>query len=74
VGNAGMVGITIYNQVNQCDKPIGFIFRRKDLLSPDILRSVFDIMSQFNAKFKATDTLIVPFHSVRMPIRFGGPE
>ena len=30
VGDADMVGITIHNEVNQSDKPIGFSFRRKD--------------------------------------------
>jgi len=28
VGDADMVGITIHNEVNQSDKPIGFSFRR----------------------------------------------
>jgi len=30
VGDSDMVGITIQNQVNQNDKPIGISFRRKD--------------------------------------------
>ena len=37
-----MVGITIQNQVNQNDKPIGISFRRKDQLSGDVRWSVFD--------------------------------
>jgi len=35
VGNVDMVGITVHNEINQSDKPIGFIFRRKDHLSSD---------------------------------------
>jgi len=33
VGDSDTVGITIRNQVNQNDKPIGISFRRKDQLS-----------------------------------------
>ena len=70
--DADMVGITIHNEVNQSDKPIGFNFRRKDQLSPDVIWSVFDMVSQSNARFNATDTLIVTVHSVTMPAGFGG--
>jgi hypothetical protein len=63
--DADMVGITIHNEVNQSYKPIGFSFRRKDLLSPDVIWSVFDKVSQSNGRFNATDTLIVTVHSVR---------
>jgi len=42
VGDSDMVGITIRNQVNQNDKPIGIIFRRKDQLSVDVMWSVFE--------------------------------
>jgi len=70
--DADMVGITIHNEVNQSDKPIDFNFRRKDQLSPDVIWSVFDMVSQSNARFNATDTLIVTVHSVTMPAGFGG--
>jgi len=41
VEDSGMVGMTIQNQVNQNDKPIGISFRRKDQLSADVIWSVF---------------------------------
>ena len=41
VGDGNMVGITIQNQVNQNDKPIGINFRRKNQLSADVIWSVF---------------------------------
>jgi hypothetical protein len=72
VGDADMVGITIHNDVNQSDKPIGFSFRRKDQLSADVIWSVSDKVSQSNARFNATDTLIVTVHSVAMTVGFGG--
>ena len=71
VGDADMVGITMHNEVNQRDKPIYFSFRRKDQLSTDVIWSVFDKMSQFKARFNATDTLIVTLNSVTMPVGFG---
>ena len=67
VGDADMVGITIHNEVNQSDKPIGFSFIRKDQLSSDVIWSVFDKLSQSNARFNTSDTLIVTVHSVTMP-------
>jgi len=71
VGDAEMVGITIHNEVNQSDKPIGFSFRRKDQSSADVIWSVFDKVSHSNARFNATDTLIVAVHSVTIPVAFG---
>ena len=56
VGVADMVGITIHNEVNQSDKPVGFSLRRKDQLSSDVIWSVFDKVSQSNATLNATDT------------------
>jgi len=40
--DSDMVGITIQNQVNQNDKPVGISFRRKDQLSGEVVRSVFE--------------------------------
>ena len=40
VGDGDIVGITIRNQVNQNDKPVGISFRRKDQLSADVIWSV----------------------------------
>ena len=62
--------ITIQNQVNQNDKPIGIISRRKDQLSADLIWSVFEKVSQSNSGFNALDTLVVNVHSVRMPVGF----
>jgi len=42
VSDDGMVGITIQNQVNQNDKPIGISFRRKYQLSGEVIWSVFE--------------------------------
>jgi len=69
--DSDMVGITIHNQVNQNDKPIGISFRRKDQLSGELVWSVFEKVSQSNARFNALDTLVVTVHSVTMPAGFG---
>ena len=71
VGDVDMVGITIHNEGNQSDKPIGFSSKQKDQLSPDVIWSVFDKLSQSNARFNASDTLIVPVQFVTMPVGFG---
>jgi hypothetical protein len=65
------VGITIQNQVNQNDNPIGISFRRKDQLCVDVIWSVFEKFSQSNSRFNALGTLILTVHSVRMPVCFG---
>jgi hypothetical protein len=44
--DSDMVGITIRNEVNQNNKPIGISFRRKDQLSGDVMWSVFEKVSQ----------------------------
>ena len=69
--DSDMVGITIQNQVNQNDKPVGISFRRKDQLSGEVVWSVFEKVSQSNSKFNALDTLFVTVHSVTMPAGFG---
>jgi hypothetical protein len=66
-----MVGITITNTVNVQDKAIGFSFRRKDQLSEGVLWSLFDKISQSNARFSALDNLLMVVHSVKMPVWFG---
>jgi len=71
VGDGDMVGVTIRNQVNQNDKPVGISFRRKDQLSADVIWSVFEKVSQSNSRFNALDTMIVNVNSVRMPVGFG---
>jgi len=62
-----MVGMTIQNQVNENDKPIGMTFRRKDKLSAEVIWSVFEKVSQSNCRFNALGTLVITVHSVRMP-------
>jgi len=70
VDDSDMVGITIQNQVNQNDKPIGISFRRKDQLSEDTLWSVFERLSQSNSGFSALDSLVDTVHSVKIPSVF----
>jgi len=67
-----MVGMTIHNQVNQSDKPIGISFRRKGQLSGDEIWSVFEKVFQSNSRFNALGSLVVNVHSVKMPVGFGG--
>ena len=71
LGDSDIVGITIQNEVNQNDKPIGISFRRKDQLSGDVIRSVFEKVSQSNSRINALDKLVVTVHSVGMPVGFG---
>ena len=66
VADSDMVGITIHNEVNLLDKPIGISFRRKDQLSEVVIWSVFSKVAQSKARFNAMDRLIVVIHSVRM--------
>ena len=71
VADSDMVGITIHNEVNLLDNPIGISFRRKDQLSEEVIWSVSSKVAQSNARFNAMDRLIVVIHSVRMPVGFG---
>jgi len=41
VNDSDMVGITISNENNLLDRPIGISFRRKDQLSSEVIWSVF---------------------------------
>ena len=66
--DSDMVGITVQNQLNQNEKPIGISFRRKDQLSGEVIWSVF---KKSNSRFNALDTLVETVHSVKMPISFG---
>jgi len=71
VEKSDILGITIQNQVNQNDKPIGIIFTRKDQLSAEGIWSVYEKVSRSNSRFDALYTLVVTMHSVRMPVGFG---
>ena len=66
-----MVGITISNEVNEQDKPLGISFRRKDQISEEVIWSMFEKVAQSNARFNAMDRLIVVVHTVKMPVGFG---
>ena len=66
-----MVGISIHNADNQQDRTIGLSFRRRDQISRDVLWSVFEEVSQSNARYQALDTLTFQVHSVGMPVGFG---
>jgi hypothetical protein len=66
-----MVGLTIPNQENENDRPIGFSFRRKDDISGKVIWSVFEKVSQSNSRFNALDKLVIEVHSVKMPVGFG---
>jgi len=65
-----MVRMTIHNQVNQNDEPIGISFRRKDKLSGDVIWSVFEKVPQYYSRCNALDTLVVNIRSVNMPVGF----
>ena len=66
-----MVGVTISNEVNEQDKPIGISFRRKDQLSEELIWSMFEKVAQSNARFNAIGRLIVVVHTDKMPKGFG---
>jgi len=72
--DSGILGITIQNQVNQNDKPIGISFRMKDPLSTDVIWSAIERVSQSNSRFNVLETLIVTVHSVKLPVGLGGME
>jgi hypothetical protein len=57
--------------LNQNDKPIGISFRRKDQLSGDVIRSVFEKVAQSNSRLDVSDTLVVTVHSVTMTVGYG---
>jgi len=66
-----MVGVTISNEVNEQDKPIGISFIRKDELSEELIWSMFEKVAKSNDRFNAMDRLIVVVHTVKMPVCFG---
>ena len=49
VEDRDMTGLSIQNQVNQNEKPIGISFRQKNLLSADAKWRAFEKVSQWNA-------------------------
>jgi len=71
VSDSDMLGITIQYQVKQNNKAIGIRFRRKDQVWGEVIWSVFEKVSQSNARFNASDTLVVTMHSVKLPVDYG---
>jgi hypothetical protein len=69
--DSDMVGISIRNEVNEQDKPVGFSFRRKDQVSREVIWNVLGMVAQSKARFGAMDRLNIVVHSVKMPIGFG---
>jgi hypothetical protein len=69
--DSDMVDLSISNEENVQDKPIGISFRRKDQLTADIIWNVFQKVTQSNARFDAIDKLIGNVHAVKMPVGFG---
>ena len=69
--DSDMVGLTIRNEVNIQDKPIGFSFRQKDQISEEVFWSFFEKVVQSNARFNDLDSLIVAVHRVAMPTSYG---
>jgi hypothetical protein len=53
VDDDDMFGITIHNDVNWSNKPVGFSFRRKEQISSDGIWKVCDKVSQYNFIFKS---------------------
>jgi hypothetical protein len=71
VAPSDMVGISIRNTENQTDRAIGLSFRQRDQISPDVIWSVFEKVTQSNARFNVLDKLIIDIHSVTMHVGFG---
>jgi hypothetical protein len=71
VADTDKVGMTIRNEENQNDRPIGFSWRFKDQIAVDVIKSLFEKVVQSNARFNAIDKLVIEVHSVKMPVVFG---
>jgi hypothetical protein len=68
-----MVGLVIHHEgTGQRNKPIGFIFRRWDQLTTEVIWRLFEKVAQSNSKFNALDPLSIILHYVKMPAGFGG--
>jgi hypothetical protein len=72
VDDSDMVGLVIRHEgTGQKDKPIGFSFRRRDQLSPEVIWRLFEKVVQSNSRFNALDPQSITLHYVKMPIGFG---
>ena len=65
--------MSIHNGYNQPEKHIGLSFRKRDQVSRDVLWSVFEKVTQSNARYQA---LVCTFrvHSVKMLVGFGNAQ
>ena len=57
IEDSDMVEITISNEVEVKDRAIANSFRRNDQITGDVIWSVFEKVTQSNARFNALDTL-----------------
>jgi hypothetical protein len=72
VDDSDIVGLVIYHEyTGQKDKPIGFSFRRRNQLSPEVVWRLFEKVAQSNFKFNAMDPLSITVHYVKIPVGFG---
>jgi hypothetical protein len=69
VNDREMVGISIH-EVNRRDNPICFGFRR--VRFRQMSYGACFTVSQSHSRFNAMNALTVVFHSVKMPVGFGG--
>jgi hypothetical protein len=69
-----MAGIWIHNADSHQGRPIGLIFRRRGQISRAVLWSVFENVTQSNARYQALDILTFHLHSVKIPVGFGKAE
>jgi hypothetical protein len=70
--DSDMLGVSIRNEENMRDKAIGISFRRKDQLSTEVIKNVWQKVTQSNSRFNAWDKVVLEVHSVKKPVGFGG--
>jgi hypothetical protein len=61
--------LSIHSADNQHDKPIVLSFRRREQISRDVLWSVFEKVTQSNARYQVRDTLTFNVNSVTRVVR-----
>ena len=64
VTDGDMVGMSIHGEVNQNDKSIGIIFRRRYKLSGEVIWNIFEKVALSNDRFNVLETLTVVEHAV----------
>ena len=71
VRDRDLVGLRIQNTEKVQDKLVGFSFRHRDQLKPDVVWSVLGKVVKRNARFGLSDRLEVHLDHVRMPAGHG---